>query len=263
MPGMSRLPRPPKPAEERPRPRVWARRASAVVLTAGVLVAVDGVTALVWQEPVTALLQHRRQAGLQERFAALPTPALPVVASPRGGRHAGAHADRRAGLAALARATRSASRLGDPVARLVIPRAGVDQIVVVGTAGAQLAAGPGLYRDQPYPGAGGTAAIAGHRTTFGAPFRHLDDLRPGDPIRLTLAYGRLTYRTVGLTRVGPDDVSILRPTGRELLVLSTCDPPFSSARRLIVRARLVRTAARPADPAAGRSAPGRAASASR
>ena len=101
--------------------------------------------------------------------------------------------------------------------------------------------GPGAYDDAPLPGAPGTAAIAGHRTTYGAPFRHLDKLEAGDPVTVELPYATFTYRVEGSRIVKPSDLAVLRRTGYDRLVLSACHPLFSAAKRIVVFARLERT----------------------
>ncbi len=125
------------------------------------------------------------------------------------------------------------------MAELRIPRIGLRAVVVRGTAAADLREGPGLLDGTPLPGEHGTTAIAGHRTTYGAPFRHLDALRPGDAIRVRLPYGTFRYAVEGTRIVDPGDLSVLRDVRHDRLVLSACHPLFSAARRIVVLARLV------------------------
>jgi sortase A len=112
-------------------------------------------------------------------------------------------------------------------------------VFVEGTSRADLARGPGHYRITRMPGRGGTVAIAGHRTTHLRPFRHLDDLRPGNNVYLQMPYG--TYRYVVYARriVDDKDWSILRPRRFEKLVLSACHPLYSASQRIVVFGRLV------------------------
>jgi sortase A len=110
--------------------------------------------------------------------------------------------------------------------------------VVRGTDPADLREGPGLIAGSPLPGQGGTTAIAGHRTTYGAPFRSLDALRRGDAIALRLPYGTFRYAVESWRIVQPGDLSVLRRVGHDRLVLSACHPLFSAARRIVVFARL-------------------------
>jgi sortase A len=128
---------------------------------------------------------------------------------------------------------------GDPVARLRIPTLGVDQTIVSGVGRKDLEAGPGHFRTTPLPGQNGNAAVAGHRTTFGEPFRRLDELDTGDRIEVTDVFGRTyVYLVAEAFVVAPTDVKVLEDRGRPELTLVTCDPPFTADRRLIVRAVL-------------------------
>ena len=148
---------------------------------------------------------------------------------------------------------------GDPVGILVVPRIGLDEVVVEGVAGPQLAVGPGHYPGTPLPGQRGNSGIAGHRTTHGAPFNGLADMRPGDPIEVTTLQGRFTYRVARSTVVSPDDVAVLGATTTPQLTLTTCTPKYSAARRLIVVARLVDPPAPSTPPPPGASTGGTAA----
>jgi len=150
-------------------------------------------------------------------------------------------------LAALADLYGRQTRVGTSLGRLRIPKLGLDVVVLEGV---HRPPGPGRGNDQgllrngpvhygltPLPGAGRPFAVAGHRTTYGAPFYALDRLRRGDAILLTLPYARLTYEVARTTIVAPSDVSVLADQGYDL-VLTTCHPRYSAARRLIVWARL-------------------------
>jgi sortase A len=99
--------------------------------------------------------------------------------------------------------------------------------------------GPGHYPATSLPGERGTMAIAGHRTTFGAWFRHIDRLTPGDALELDLPYGRFTYRVQRTRIVPPTALWITGNVGYDRLVLSACHPPFSASKRIVVFARLV------------------------
>lgn len=129
---------------------------------------------------------------------------------------------------------------GDAVAHLVIPRIGVDSYVVQGVGEADLRRGPGHYPLTPLPGQAGNAAIAGHRTTYGAPFGDLDVLEVGDTIRVTTLQGSFAYRVYDKLVVSPDDLEVLRPDDTRLatLTLTTCNPKYSAAERLIIKAEL-------------------------
>jgi sortase A len=128
---------------------------------------------------------------------------------------------------------------GGAVARIRIPKIGVDYIVVQGTARNDLAKGPGHYPATPLPGQIGNAAIAGHRTTHSKPFYNLNELVPGDDIIVQMPYGTFTYRMYEQLIVPPTDVSVVAPTKDAQLTLTTCNPRFSARQRLVVHARLV------------------------
>ena len=113
-----------------------------------------------------------------------------------------------------------------------------------GTDTASLRKGPGIYDDVPFPGASGTTAIAGHRTTYRAPFRHIDKLQRGDVIVVEMPYGRFTYAVQETRIVPPNRLSVLRRVTYDRLVLSARHPLYSAAKRIVVFARLVARSAR-------------------
>lgn len=156
----------------------------------------------------------------------------------------GAQRGLRRQLAHGARAPAAARRPADGAALgvLRIPRIGVDAVVVEGTSTRDLDRGPGHYRITGLPGSGRVVAVAGHRTTYGAWFRRLDDLTKGTPILFAYDGRTFTYRVTGERVVTPTDWRILRYPGYEELVLSTCHPVYSASHRLVVFARLAATA---------------------
>ena len=152
------------------------------------------------------------------------------------------------------RSQMKAPRPGRAIGLLVIPRINQRQVIVEGTTKTDLESGPGRYIRSAYPGQPGNAAIAGHRTTFGAPFFNLPLMRPGDPIFVQTQQGSYRYDVIDACRpkctgsgffiVSPSDRTVLAPTpGENLLTLTTCHPKYSARQRLIVRARLVGPAA--------------------
>ena len=143
---------------------------------------------------------------------------------------------------------------GDPLTRVVIPKLGVDAVVVEGTSAAALRAGAGHYPNTPLPGEKGNVAIAGHRTTYGKPFNRIDELVPGDKIRLETPLATYHYTVAphpddvdGKCPNGacwvtfPTDWSVVSPTSGSMLTLTTCHPKGSAAQRLILRASLEKT----------------------
>ena len=127
------------------------------------------------------------------------------------------------------------------VARIIIPRSGVDADVVHGTTPEHLAQGPGFYPEGSLPHLGGNVAIAGHRTTYGAWFRHLDRLEAGDPIYLIYDGRFYRYEVQRVWVIAYNDWSVIAQTDQHVLTLTTCHPPGSSAYRLAVRAHWVET----------------------
>lgn len=127
---------------------------------------------------------------------------------------------------------------GEAIAILRIPRIGVDSAVVQGIGRADLRKGPGHYPDTPIPGQLGNAAIAGHRTTYGAPFNRLDELANGDPIVVRTLSGTYHYTVTEQLVVNPKDTFVLDPTPDATLTLTTCNPEFSARQRLVVHAVL-------------------------
>lgn len=129
---------------------------------------------------------------------------------------------------------------GQAYAILKIPAIGVDEIVVQGTHTDALKSGPGHYDETGDPwDEQGRVGIAGHRTTYGAPFWDLDRVRPGDVITLITEFGTYAYRVTRTAVVPPTRIGVLDPTNEPTLVLTTCTPRFSAAQRLIVYAGLI------------------------
>jgi sortase A len=112
-------------------------------------------------------------------------------------------------------------------------------VFVQGTDEGSLQKGPGHYPQTPLPGQPGTTAIAGHRTTFLAPFRTIDQLRSGDTIVIRMPYGCFTYKVERSVVVNPDALWVTNPVGYDRLVLSACNPLYSASQRIIVFARRV------------------------
>jgi sortase A len=129
---------------------------------------------------------------------------------------------------------------GDAIAQIRIPKIGVDDIVVNGVGVEDLRKGPGHYPQTPLPGQRGNAAIAGHRTTYGAPFGNIDQLSAGDEILLRTVQGSFTYRVYSQSVVDPGDVAVLNadPIRPAIVTLTTCNPKYSASQRLVIQASL-------------------------
>jgi sortase A len=129
--------------------------------------------------------------------------------------------------------------VGEAVALIEIPKIGVSKAVVNGVGVPDLKKGPGHYPDTPLPGEAGNAAIAGHRTTYGAPFNRLDELKPGDQIFVATRTGKFRYQVDTSIVVKPTEVTVLNPTTDNRLTLTTCNPKYSARQRLIVVSHLI------------------------
>jgi sortase A len=225
----------PPPVRSERRRRVL-RALSTVLIAVGLLVLVDAGLTLVWQEPLTALQTSMRQHGLRGDLRQLEAEGPTRLEA----RALAGLADERRRIAVLARSLRRRTAPGAAVGRLKIGRLGANFVIVKGADPSDLRKGPGTFDDLPLPGAGPTVAIAGHRTTYLAPFRHLDHLEPGDRITVEMPYATFTYRVQRTRIVAPDAVSVLRDVGYDRLVLSACHPLFSAAQRIVVVSRLTR-----------------------
>lgn len=189
------------------------RRAGTTAAVLGITVIAWSLLTLAWQEPVTAIEHWRTQRALAATLAVR---------------------DRTARV--TARRYRLQSRNGEAMGRIAIPRIGLNAVLVDGTSEPDLAKGPGLYRGDFLPGEGRLVYIAGHRTIFGAPFSHLDALRRGDLVVLTMPYGRFTYRVTGHRIVPATALRVLRSGRHEQLILQTCHPRYSASHRYLVYA---------------------------
>jgi sortase A len=246
------------PVPRRSRLRALRPTLPALLVATGALALGDAVATVAWQEPISALWaaheQHALQDDLARLDAAYDSPA--AAAATAATKPTDPRRTAQARIRALAHTLESRTTSGKPLGELRIPRLDEHFVVVQGTGSGSLRRGPGHYSGTALPGQDGTVGIAGHRTTYGAPFRHLDALRRGDPITMTMPYGRFVYRVEGTRIVKPDDVSTLRSIGRQRLVLTACHPLYSAAQRLVVIARLEQAAPRGAAASTGPSRPG-------
>jgi sortase A len=220
--------------------RTGLRALSTVLIVSGVLMLGDAGLTLVWQEPVSAayakIVQGRLGDDLKklelQRPSTIDFAALQKLATER----------RR--MAFLARRLRADAGNGAAVGRISIRAIKANFVLVNGTDTAALRKGPGIYDDVPFPGAPGTTAIAGHRTTYLAPFRRIDQLERGDEVVVEMPYGRFTYEVEKTRIVAPTEVSVIHRVQYDRLVLSACHPLYSAAKRIVVFARLIASQAR-------------------
>jgi sortase A len=220
-----------------PRPRLSRRKsgfAGGLLVFIGLVLLIDAIVTVAWEDPFSTVFTQHAQKALSKKLAAaeqapLPASTLELV------RRAGSERERMAVLAAHERIT---ARAGDPLGRIFIPKTGKNFVFIDGTGVEALKKGPGHYAGTALPGEHGTVAIAGHRTTYAAPFRHLNRLKRGYAITLTMPYGTFTYSVEGTRSVPPDQTTVLGNAKYERLVLTTCTPVGSDNKRLIATARL-------------------------
>ena len=211
--------------------RRFARILSTALITAGLVVFADVAVTLLWQEPVSAAYGNLQQgkaeddlADLESDFAA-ETEALGEIAAEKRTR-------------VLAKLFEREIEQGDAIGRVRIPSIGLDTVLMNGTDTATLQKGPGRFPQTPLPGLGGTTGIAGHRTTYAAPFRKIDEIDDGEEIQVKLPYGTFNYEVEKHEIVDPSDVEVVFPVGYERVVLTACHPLHSAAQRYVVSARL-------------------------
>jgi sortase A len=213
--------------------RRFLRLLATLMIVAGLGTVAWAVIVWRWEDPFTSLYTAREQRALGDqldrRFAG--TKALGTA--------------NRAAVAAEARRYRRGSAAGDAIGRIIVPHIGLNMVLVYGTDHESLKKGPGLDRRTFFPGQSRLVYIAGHRTTYAAPFSHIDQLRRGDLIRIEMPYGTFDYTVTGQRVVPASDLSVLRSKQYEQVALQACHPRFFATHRLIVFGKLA--AAKPAD----------------
>jgi sortase A len=214
---------------------------SVALITAGLVVLADVVATLLWEEPASSLYASVKQDDARGQLDQLEG-EFPTRADARAAERV--HGSRRQ-VEVLARRFSRRVEDGEAIGRIVIPSIGLDIAVVQGTNTSDLQRGPGHYPSTPLPGEPGTAAIAGHRTTYLAPFRNIDSLHGGNVIRLEMPYGTLDYRVQDTKVVEPTDFAILHPTSYQRLVLTACHPLYSASQRIVAFAKLDRVSSTP------------------
>jgi sortase A len=196
------------------------RFVASVMMTSGVLLVADAALTLAWQEPISALVALREQGKLEDQLDELTERVRHTAGPPRPRGFSARH--------------------GRAFGRIELPALGRDYVMVEGTDTATLRKGPAHYPDTPLPGQGGTVAVAGHRTTYLAPFRTIDDLDRRDRVVITMPYGRFVYRVEKSRIVRPEETWVKRKVGYERLILTACHPLYSAEKRIVVFARLAR-----------------------
>ena len=226
--------------------RRLTRIVAVALITAGIVLLADVVATLLWKEPLSAVYASVRQNQAADELDSvsdefLQDPAVTGIADGPGGPQRAA--EKLAGLFA------KTLQDGKPIGRIQIPAIDADYVLIQGTEEADLKRGPGHYPDTALPGQGRTVAIAGHRTTYGAPFNQIDKIEKGDSITVEMPYGKFSYKVTNTRIVDPSQTSIVDDVGRERLVLTSCHPLYSAAQRYAVFADLDRIEL--TEPAAG------------
>ncbi len=209
---------------------------SVTLITAGLVIGIDVAMTLAWREPLStvygSIQQGRAADELDQLEREFPSPAQVQENEPRR------DVDDRARRLADDFADRVET--GKGIGRIQIPSIDLDIVVVQGTDTASLQKGPGHYPDTAFPGQRKTIGIAGHRTTYLAPFRKINEIADGDEITLEMPYGTFVYTVQKHEIVDPSQVEIVDDVGYERLVLTACHPLYSAAQRWAVFAKLER-----------------------
>jgi sortase A len=220
---------------------------STTLITAGLVILADVGLTLAWKEPVSgiygAIQQREAERELEELEESFLTPEVLRRAAGAG------NAGERARILA-AEFARVVDR-GQGIGRIRIPEIDQDVVVVEGTDTASLQKGPGHYTrsdnaatrragdGSAFPGQGRTVGIAGHRTTYLAPFRRLNELEEGDEVLIEMPYASFTYE---LERdpfiVDPSRLEVVRNVDHERVTLTACHPLYSAAERIVAQGRL-------------------------
>ncbi len=215
--------------------RRLARILGTVLILAGAGTLAWAVTVWQWQDPFTAAVNRLEQRELSQALERRFDRAVPAAAA------AGdtPPVELRRSIDRAARDWRKASKRGDAVARIRIPRLGLTAVIVNGTDPETLKRGPGRYLGSAMPGEGELVYVAGHRTTYGAPFSRIDRLRKGDRVMVDLPYGTFVYEMTGHRVVPATELSVLKSKGVEQLALQACEPRFFATHRYIAYSKLV------------------------
>jgi sortase A len=214
----------------------------------GTLLAVAGVLTLAWsllvwqwQDPFTALYTKWKQHQLASQYVKRTESFKPSITEDTV-------ATERASIAREAKRYRLSSTRGEVIGRLRVPRMGVNMLLVNGTDHDTLKKGPGRDNRTFMPGENRLVYIAGHRTTYLAPFSHIDRLRKGDRVTIEVPYGTFIYAVTRHRIVKSTDLSVLRSPRHELVELQACHPRFFATHRYIAYAQLLRVEPRGAKP---------------
>jgi sortase A len=219
---------------------------STALITAGLVILIDVGLTLAWKEPLSSIYGTIQQGKADEQLDELKS-RFPAADDLRAVAGADTIAER---VEIFADRFADEVETGKAIGRIKIDAIDLDVVVVQGTDTASLQKGPGHYSESDnaatreqgdgsaFPGQGKTVGIAGHRTTYLAPFRRLDELEPGDELVLEMPYGTFTYELEKTEIVEPSQYEVVRDVGYERLVLTACHPLYSAAQRIVAFGRL-------------------------
>ncbi len=219
----------------------FLRILSTALITAGLVILVDVGMTLAWKEPVSTIYGSIKQGKAEDQLDDLRA-SFPTADDLRAAESAGSINER---VEFLADRFAGVAKTGRGIGRIRIPAIDLNVVAVEGTDTASLQKGPGHYTpsDDPvtkrkgdgsaFPGQGDTVGIAGHRTTYLAPFRRLDELEKGDELILEMPYATFTYAVSKTEIVDPSEIDVVEDVANERLVLTACHPLYSAAQRIV------------------------------
>jgi sortase A len=213
--------------------RRTVRTIGSLMVVAGAGLLVWCLLVWVWEDPFTGLYTRYEQRALSQSYDRLEAAYRPRSRA----RPTASLATEQREIAREAHRFRSTAPRGEAMGRISIPRLGLNMVVVNGTDAGSLKKGPGRDPRTFMPGQGELVYVAGHRTTYSAPFSDIDDLRRGDRVTLRVPYATFVYRVTGHVIVPASDIDRLRSRGDEVLALQACHPRFFASHRYIVYAR--------------------------
>jgi len=235
----------------RPRRRRTLLVASWVMFAAGGLLLLEAGITVAWQEPFSAFYSARAQGRLEDKLERLEDSERARENAEKRRLLAAEKRAERPGKRRISRKRKSEARLtsladsfsrrvgeGKPLGEISIPKIGMKQVMVQGTKPTTLRQGPGHYTGTTLPGQDGTVGIAGHRSTYSAPFKKLNELKKGNEVFVKLPYGLFTYRIEGTKIISPDNIGAFRRAGYNRLMMTACHPIFSDRQRIIAFGRL-------------------------
>jgi sortase A len=219
---------------------------SVALITAGLVILADVGLTLVWKEPLSTVYGSFQQGEAEDELAALEErfPSEELLAQVARTDNVPEKAE------ILADAFAKEAKAGSGIGRIAIPAIDLDIVIVEGTDTTSLQKGPGHYSPSEneqeqkigdgsaFPGQGKTIGIAGHRTTYLAPFRRIEEIQKGDEITVQMPYATFTYEVEKSEIVDPNAVEVVENQSYERLVLTACHPLYSAAQRYVQFARL-------------------------